>query len=82
MKAFKEEWQRNDDNIRSCYNSGSPKQFHLEKSCSYTDGALRQDNNISINGARIPKVLNEQFYKDDDKIRRKITSVLVEAVRG
>ena len=28
---------------------------HLENSCSYTDGALRQDNNISINGARIPR---------------------------
>jgi SAM-dependent methyltransferase len=51
--------------------------------CSCIDGALTKENyinSIKEGGFQDVKVLNEQLYMNDDKTRRKITSVVIGAV--
>jgi arsenite methyltransferase len=58
---------------------------NAEDWCSCIDGALTKENyvnSIKEGGFQDVKVLNEQLYMDDDKIGRKITSVVIGAVTG
>jgi arsenite methyltransferase len=56
---------------------------NAENWCSCIDGALTKENyinSIKEGGFQDVKVLNEQLYMNDDKTRRKITSVVIGAV--
>ena len=58
---------------------------NAENWCSCIDGALTKENyinSIKQAGFKDAKILNEQHYMDDDKIGRKITSVVIGAVTG